>query len=206
MPKVVLYYHPSRELNAFNNVKVYHDSFKNDNQDPYLWNDQFLHSFCHITQSSNDIEQINFWVSSDETRKKMNKLYCDLVFVISEKHFWNHKNSIDRNEHFIDNDYCYDEHYNKFGCHLFKRKKRYSLKADPIKSFQPQDNDRNLMDILPFLNSLGILTETLQEGMKAGFNSKPYKLNDNVTSELYKYLDQSQIKLIGRDLKKLRFE
>lgn len=137
----------------------------------------------------------------------MNKLYCDLVFVVSEKHFWNDANNIDRNEHFIENDHCYDKHYSRFGHHRFKRRRRYSLKADPIRSFQPQDNNGNLVDILPFFNSLGILTETLQKGMMTGFNSKPYKgLKDDVTFALYNYLDQSPVKLIGRDLKKLRFE
>lgn len=60
-----LIYHPARTKSIINGITIYHDSFSG-NEDPYLWNDKFLHTFCHITQLPNIIGQINFWISGDK--------------------------------------------------------------------------------------------------------------------------------------------
>ena len=59
-----LIYHPKREVSKFANLVVYHDS-TTGNQDPYIWNQPFLHTYCHITQMSPEVGHINFWVGGD---------------------------------------------------------------------------------------------------------------------------------------------
>ena len=73
-------YHPKRQSSTYKNTVIYHDNIRG-NQDPYIWNRRFLHTYCHITQLSPKIGYINFWVSGD-TFPLFNHLYCDLVFVI----------------------------------------------------------------------------------------------------------------------------
>ncbi|MDJ0554775.1 MAG: hypothetical protein QNJ68_10100 [Microcoleaceae cyanobacterium MO_207.B10] len=48
-----LIYHPSRLVSAFETIRVYHDT-TNGNQDPYLWNQKFLHTYCHIISCSDN--------------------------------------------------------------------------------------------------------------------------------------------------------
>lgn len=49
-----LIYHPSRSVATFDTVIVYHDHI-GGNQDPYIWNEPFLHTYCHITQMKPDV-------------------------------------------------------------------------------------------------------------------------------------------------------
>ena len=203
----VIYFHPQREKTHFGNGGIaYHDHIGNHNQDPYIWNDKFLHSYCHITQSRNDIGQVNFWVSTNNLNK-IEKILCDLVFVVGEKHYWENANHIDISNSLVDNKQAFDEHYNYHSDHRYNKRKRYTLKADPISSFQPQDENSNLIDILPFINFIGITTEWIEANCKSGWNSKPIKLSVENTQELYNYLFETAfVRLSGTDFKKLRFE
>lgn len=199
-----LIYHPERSVSEIGKLRVYHDNFKG-NEDPYVWNEKFLHTYCHITQLSNDIGQINFWISGDKY-PNFTKLFCDCVFVIEDKLMWKHNNHIDRSDEIIDNNQAYEFHYkwaNKpFNHHHYKNRARYTLKADKEKSFQPQSENRNLIDILPFLNSKGVKTDELIQSITSKRGSRPYKLSDNLRDELYSYLqDNAKIKLKGMHLK-----
>ena len=78
-----LIYHPRREFYRFDEVGVYFDSTRG-NQDPYVWNDAFLHSCCHITQFHAEIGDINLWVSGDRF-PEFSRVFCDLVFVVPGK-------------------------------------------------------------------------------------------------------------------------
>ena len=62
-----LIYHPRRDHRRFGDTAVYFDS-TTGNQDPYVWNDPFLHSYCHITQFHAEPGDINLWVSGDASR------------------------------------------------------------------------------------------------------------------------------------------
>src|ERR1043166_1835911 len=95
-----LIYHPKREKERIGPYTVYYDKLTG-NQDPYIWNEKFLHTFCHITQMTNEKNQINFWVSGD-TFPKFTKLYCDCVFVIDKKYPWQSANQIDKNNPIVD--------------------------------------------------------------------------------------------------------
>lgn len=181
-------YHPTRHIFERNGVRIYHDSFGEKNEDPYLWNKQFLHSYCHITQMKSDVGNINFWVSGD-TFPNFNSLYCDCVFVVEEKVYWRDSNNIELFDEIVDNSEAYNYHY-RWGNHqhFFKRRKRYTLKASADKSFQPQNMDGSLVDIVPFLKEYGLELKDLRKQMKAGYQAKPMKLDVNVAQLLYEFL------------------
>jgi hypothetical protein len=99
-----LVYHPRRvvtkfDVTKFDHVTVYHDH-PAGNQDPYVWNSQFLHTYCHITQMKPSVGDINFWVSGD-TFPNFSHLYCDLIFVVAEKVYWEFANTIDRDHNIV---------------------------------------------------------------------------------------------------------
>ena len=197
-----LIYHPKRQKTVIDNLTIYHDSF-GGNEDPYIWHDKFLHTYCHITQLTNEPGQINFWISGD-TYPNFNQLFCDCVFVISEKHFWTHSNSIERSDPIVDNDQTFEHHYkwaNK-GHHPFKKRRRYTLKADSKKSFQPQDSNGNLIDILPFLNHNGVTTDKLISSMASRRGSRPMQLDSHLGQKLYDYLFSTATeKIFGNQLR-----
>lgn len=204
-------YHPKRICTEINGIgKVYHDSFEG-NQDPYLWNEQYLHSFCHITQIQKDVEQVNFWCSG-ETYPNFDHLYCDLVFKVESIHEWTKRNSITVNDEIVDNKQSFIHHYKKGVIqHPFKGetrpKKRVTLKACKESSFQPQNEKQNLIDIVPFLKTKGITIDVLRnsisinsKGNKA-IPSRPFQLEDEVAKELYEFLFKAKRKIFGKDLK-----
>ena len=88
-----LIYHPKRQISEIGDLKVYHDSFGH-NEDPYIWNKNFLHSFCHITQIKPEVGSRIFWISGD-TYPDFNRLNCDCVFVVKEKIYWTTANKIE---------------------------------------------------------------------------------------------------------------
>jgi hypothetical protein len=153
---------------------------------------------------TNEVGQINFWVSGGDSGNIDNfkRLYCDMVFVVASKHYWTNSNRITKNDKIVDNEQTYKHHYRwgnagKDDIHRLSRR-RYTIKATKT-SFQPQDKDGNLIDILPFLNANGFSTEFLQDGrMKAGYNSKPFKIDGVLAIKLYDFLKhESAIMLTG---------
>lgn len=201
-----LIYHPKRQLSEIVGFKVYHDSFGH-NEDPYIWNKNFLHSFCHITQISPKVGSYIFWVSGD-TYPDFKKLNCDCVFVVKEKTYWATANKIEVTDPLVDNEQTFRHHYNwvnpPHNEHVFKKRKRYTLKGDENLSFQPQDKDQNLIDIVPLLNDKGISIEFLRSSIsrtkngKHALNSRPFKLTDELTEKLYNYLSNSSIIIKGQ--------
>jgi hypothetical protein len=78
-----LVYHPKRSVTVFGDMFVHHDPL-GGNQDPYIWNDCFLHTYCHITQMRPEIGHTLIWVSGNNW-PAFDRLYCDLVFVVEVK-------------------------------------------------------------------------------------------------------------------------
>jgi hypothetical protein len=205
-----LIYHPTRQPTIIGKLTVHHDKF-GGNEDPYIWHDNFLHTYCHITQLKNVEGQINFWISGD-TYPNFNQLFCDCVFVIDKKYFWTHRNSIDRSDPIVDNGQTFEHHYKWVNPpdnhHHYKKRRRYTLKADSKKSFQPQDNNGNLIGISDFLNDNGITIQQLRSSIsftrtdKKARNSRPFELPDNLGQKLYDYLlSKATVKLFGKQLK-----
>lgn len=199
-----LIYHPKRQVSVFDKVVVYHDK-TTGNQDPYVWNGCFLHTFCHMSQMSPEEGDINFWVSGD-TYPDFSRLYCDLVFVIKEKVCWTNANKISRNDKIVDSKNAYNDHYSPGVInHPYKKRRRFTLKADPDLSFQPQNEQHELFDIVPFLFEMGYSISDLQKCMTTKIGSKPMPIPNEVSNHLYKKLNEiAVIKLTGPELEKIR--
>lgn len=197
-------YHPKRDCTKIGNKNVYHDGFDR-NEDPYIWSDQFLHSFCHITQFSPQIGDFIFWCSGSSSRD-FQTLSCDCVFLVKEKIYWKDANKIWRNCGIVDNDDAFQYHYQWVTQHPFKRRRRFTLKADAAKSFQPQNSDKQLIDILPFLKTQKILRNTLINAISKNRNgnwaigTRPYKLDPQIAQALYGFLAKAAIKIKGSQL------
>jgi hypothetical protein len=150
------------------------------------------------------VGDINFWVSGDFFPKFFLSLLrpsicrCRKVILGKCQHYH-------RNDAIVDSDEAYNDHYHWATCqHHLKRRRRYTLKAEPDRSFQPQNIDQNLINILPFLINQGLSLDAVRQGLRAGFNSKPLKLGF-VALSLYNWLEQyAPVKLNGTQLYKLR--
>lgn len=209
-----LIHHPERCTSSIKGATVYHDSFFR-NQDPYIWNNQFIHSFCHMAQLGYRPKEddIIFWVSSNDINN-MECLYCDLVFVVDSSHKWfkrNPENIADFKDEggipFFENENSelYKYHFRWVIDHVYKETKsngyqnikRVTLKAKANASFQPQ-KEHKLIDILPRLRELDI--DLTGFSKKAGTATKPFKINDRDVKKmmkLYNELNDSN-KLTGR--------
>jgi hypothetical protein len=196
-----LIYHPRRNETVFEDLTVFHDAF-GGNEDPYVWNDKFLHTYCHITQLENVVGQVNFWISGN-SYPNFTQLFCDCVFVIESKWYWKNRNSIENTDSLVDNAQAFEHHYQwpGRGHHFYKKRRRYTLKADASRSFMPQNENRKLIDILPFLNENGISTDALVKAMTSKRGSRPFRLENELGSKLYDYLfSVAAIKIVGSQI------
>jgi hypothetical protein len=62
-----LTYHPQRERRQIDGHTVHFDGTQG-NQDPCIWADGFLHTYCHMTQLKAVVGGIDVWVSGDAFR------------------------------------------------------------------------------------------------------------------------------------------
>ena len=189
-------YHPKREEIEIDNFKVYCDSFEN-NQDPYIWNKKFLHSFCHITQISVKEGDTIFWVTNQNSKKE-DIIYCDLIFVIGEKIYWEKEitNNIKSSNSIVENHKIFEHHYKwvnrPYNQHHFKRRRRYTLKSNPERSFQPLEKNNKLIEFYPILNKIGLCKESIINKMfktkngKNAINTYPFHLENKMAKLLYK--------------------
>ena len=150
------------------------------------------------------VGDINIWVSGDHF-PHFTHLYCDLVFVVATKQYWPDANAITNDDPLVDTSESYIDHYRWATIqHPLKRRRRYTLKAAPSRSFQPQDGVNRLIDVVPFLPERGFSLETLRQGLRAGFTSRPLKLGA-FAADLYTWLAQSApVKLSGSLLQEVR--
>lgn len=219
-----LYFHPKPVCDSYGNMNIYHDKFGN-NEDPYIWSEQFLHSFCKITNyaySKRTQNDIIFWISITINREDNSYNYlCDLVFKIEKWDFWyetfnEQKKAIVTNKELTINDAvvdgdeeAFEYHYSWInrGEHKWKptyKRRRLTLKADPVLSFQPQNQQGNLVDITELLKTIvNFNIEKLPP--KSGTSYKAIKLDEEQACKLYEEVNRlAFIKLKGKDLKNLR--
>ena len=200
-----LIYHPRRQAAQFGGRVVYFDKTRG-NQDPYIWNDRFLHTFCHMTElRSPQIGEMNFWVSGDKF-PDFDKLFCDLVFVIEEVAVWPEQNHIEPHNQLVESHEAYGDHYIWASHeHGYKRRIRRTLKGHAGKSFQPQDGKGGLIDIVPYLHRLGQPIEKLRDGLRKGRGTKPKPLDADTMKSLYEAIEcAATVKLFGEELRKIR--
>ncbi|GAA5531038.1 hypothetical protein [Herpetosiphon gulosus] len=199
-----LIYHPKRQIMAHADKPIYHDSLEG-NQDPYIWQRSFLHSYCHITQMRPQVGDINVWVAGD-TFPHFQQLFCDVVFVVASKHYWPNANDLSPDDPIVDSPAAYADHYQWAQWqHQFKRRRRFTLKADPTRSFQPLTNDGLLLDIVPALAAAGVDLAQLRTKLRAGFNSQPMALSAEQATALYHWIDmEAAQRWYGDDLAAIR--
>lgn len=198
-----LIYHPKRQKQTFGSTTVYFDKPRG-NQDPYVWNEPFLHSYCHITElAAPKADDINFWISGDNF-PDFDSLQCDLVFVVAKRVEWADRNIISATDPIVDSADAYGDHYRWAYQHPYKTRRRTTLKAEPTRSFQPQDSSGNLVDVLPELNAMGFPTNSLRAALRKGFASKPMPLSSICANRLYSFVKCSSIRLTGGQLRTIR--
>lgn len=190
----VIIYHPPRIKVDYNNENfIYCDSF-NWNQDPYIWNKEFLYSFCHITQIRQEFKQkdyIYFFVNSLNLKNILDdkELYLDTVFYVDEAKEWEIVNKIYRKSEVIPKyniENTFSEHFswvNKWQ-HIFKKRKhRYTLYWCPNKSFLISKN-KEMLNIYDDIREL-ILNENWENRFLAWNWSKPFYIDAETTNKLY---------------------
>jgi hypothetical protein len=131
---------------------------------------------------------------------------CDLVFVVAQCCILENRNCIARNNIIVDSDVAYDDHYRwAERQHLYKRRHRKTLKADPHRSFQPQLGDGELIDLVPILKPLGYTVGSLQAALRNGRHSKPLLLAQHQAEFLYNAIRVTAAKFLnGADLQTIR--
>jgi predicted nucleotide-binding protein (sugar kinase/HSP70/actin superfamily) len=211
-----LLYHSKLKRTQLDGIIIYHD-YPDHNQDPYLWNTQFLHTYCHMN-NLRKMEQvihegdISFWVSAGkkEVRKNFTVLLCDLVFVVKDKIPWQDSNYIKNTDPLVDSKEAYEDHYQWWIDHEFKEKQlrygpRFTLEADASRSFQPLDENQQRIDILEFLLEIGVDEQALRNTFGVGLFSRPFHLDSAVALSLYDLLSQKAYFIrTGDQLQKLR--
>lgn len=196
--------HPRRTRVVVDGVVVYCDDRGPHNQDPYVWNHRFLHSYCHITQMSAKPGDVCLWVSP-QPFPDFTRLPCDLVFVVDEKVFWADANRIHEHEDLVDSPEAFLDHYRWHTDHpRMSSRRRYTLKADATRSFQAQLEGRELVDILPLLVAAGFDRDALRQSMRAGFMARPVRIPSDAAALVASRLEASPVLLYGDDLQRLR--
>lgn len=154
MSKFWLIYHPERKTHEelCSEAKfVYYDSFSG-NQDPYIWNEKFLYSYCQLQNRREylldrlAVGDCLFFVSTERGSTQLKFLVCDLVFEIEEIKQW--KEPFPKYDSLCN--YSWKDHYRWWVDHpnCLIESKRYSFVASSEKSFQPIKPDGKLVNIL----------------------------------------------------------
>lgn len=184
-----LVYHPRRVATPVGGYLVHHDSL-HGNQDPYIWNSHFLHSYCHITEMSLQPGDLTIWVSGD-TFPNFTALYCDLVFHVLEKCYWRNRGSISDSDPIVDSPAAFADRFRWAFQHRLVRRRRFTLKADPERSSPAQLPDGHLPDLLPILAAHGLSQGSLRssEATPCEWGSRPMPLERTVARSLVTWLE-----------------
>ena len=157
--------HKDRVKVKIDDINVYCDSFYR-NQDPYIWNESFLHTYCKINQIKvSELKKGDkiFWL----TRQGKNKWFVDLVFIVERVHYWEKgKESKSNSKDIKDSEYAhynfvelsnveydeisYQDHYKWANIDHPKKSSRCKRRVTLIaskESYQPQTKKGELIEI-----------------------------------------------------------
>lgn len=208
--------HKDRVKVQIDDLKIYCDSLRR-NQDPYIWNENFLHTYCKINQIKvSELKKGDkiFWF----TRQGKSKWFVDLVFIVDSVHYWGKKQENQANSTEVKNvefahynlvelsdvkydTVLYEDHYKWAKIDHPKKsnkcKKRVTLIASED-SYQPQTENGELIEID---NSFKVFFE--REPDNRGFLCK--KLTQYEVNYIDKYIEnRCNKKLTGEVLSNLR--
>ena len=141
---------------------------------------------------------------SGDTFPEFSRLHCDPVLIVTEKRQWRDANAMARDDPIVDSPEAFNDHYRWHIQHPFTRWKRYTLKAEPERSFQPQTASAELIDIVPLLARHGLPLGQLQAGLRAGVGSRPVRLERSAATAIADQLRQAPIQLQGPALRQIR--
>lgn len=158
--------HQNRIEVQIDDTSVYCDNFKG-NQDPYVWSERFLNTFCKTNQiKASQLKKGDtlFWFTRQGTPSD-DKWFVDLVFIVDEIIYWEKSDSdkvekVGNNpfEHYNDvklstikyDQFSYEDHYqwakNDHPKKSSRPKRRYTIVASK-ESYQPQTENKKLIEI-----------------------------------------------------------
>lgn len=203
--------HKWRPATSFNNKVIYHDSFSN-NQDPYIWSDPFIYSFCKSYWLSTKTGPVNkgdffFFLTANRVVNGLapsnnTPIYCDLVFQVNDYKHWPNNIAVPLQSNFTNSSLAtwnsqewqraVGDHFQwpYYKQHSWKNKKLITYISDQTNSFQPQVNRNpsiskglvNLLNITPFLSSAGIPYITLNQ---------PLHITNTTANNLFSYIQNN---------------
>ena len=208
--------HQNRIEVKIDDITVYCDNFKG-NQDPYVWSERFLNTFCKTNQiKASQLKKGDtlFWFTRQGTPSD-DKWFVDLVFIVDEISYWEksdkageavdypfeHYNNVKLSTIKYD-DFSYEDHYQWAGIDHPKKssrpKRRFTIVASK-ESYQPQTEHKELIEIK---DKFILMFEHSPRG-GSGFRCK--EINDKEVKYIESYiLENKKIELKGSDLFKLR--
>lgn len=216
MPNYIML-HQNRIKVKIGDIVVYCDDFKG-NQDPYIWSENFLNTYCKTSQIK--VSKLKkgdklFWFSR-QGRSSDDRWFVDLVFIVDKIIYWERSDK-ERNvagypfEHYNNvelstmeyDEYSYEDHFKwakidhpKTGA---RPKRRFTIIASKD-SYQPQTENKELIEILD--SDILKLFKHLSYG-SMGFKCEEINSDDLKKIENY-ILENKKIELKGVDLFKLR--
>jgi hypothetical protein len=129
------------------------------------------------------------------------------VFHVEEKCYWDTSNRISREDRIVDSDAAFEDHYRWASQHTFVRRRRFTLKASSVWSYQPLTNQQELIDIVPWLIESGLQVSELRRGLKAARGSKPMPIDDEIVANLKDHFSsEGVIMWRGGELEAIRRE
>lgn len=196
--KFLILSHGQRMSKEICNSRVYYENYHSNNVCPYIFEKQFLHTFCkRIAHKEWDI---HIWVTYTKNSKwAIESILCDLFFKIERIIYWSYdsppsgfsKNA--RKFHFLR------------GRRQHKRK-TYHTAIATNDSYQPQDSNWNLIDLVPFFKKIDILDidSVFKPLPRTWIRVDINKINEIDWDALLKYINsKAKIKLKGELLEKM---
>lgn len=209
--------HQNRIEVKIDDTSVYCDNFKG-NQDPYVWSERFLNTFCKTNQiKASQLKKGDtlFWFTRQGTPSD-DKWFVDLVFIVDEIIYWERSDKPQKVgdhpfEHYNDvklstikyDDFSYEDHYQWAGIDHPKKssrpKRRFTIVASK-ESYQAQTKHKELIEIKD-----KYILDMFEHSPRGGSGFRCKEINDKEVKYIESYIHENKkIELKGSDLFKLR--
>ena len=209
--------HQNRIEVKIDDTIVYCDNFKG-NQDPYVWSERFLNTFCKTTQiKASQLKKGDtlFWFSRQGNPSE-DRWFVDLVFIVDEISYWEKSDKAGEAvdypfEHYNDvklstikyDEYSYKDHYEWAKSDHPKTssrpKRRFTIVASK-ESYQPQTEHKELIEIKD-----KYILDMFEQSPRGGSGFRCKEITDKQVECIENFiLANKKIELKGSDLFKLR--